>query len=218
MVNELCRQAGTLGAINVRAEVEVGAPIFGTLRRNGFQVYDRQRVWHLPAQVHLHQLAVRHQGWERVMDMDQIAIRHLFYSLVPPLAQAAQPLLPENLDGLVYWQEGEALGYLELQSGPNGIFLKPLLHPGIDNVGAILQSALLHCLPLLGRPVYVAVPAYQSWIESTLYELKAEVASLRTLMVRYLAQPLRVMEVETALRKFERARMRPTHFTPPRDQ
>ncbi|NSW54049.1 MAG: hypothetical protein HPY85_16220 [Anaerolineae bacterium] len=215
LVNDFCRQAGEWGAVSVRAEVEVGDPVFSTLRRCGFQVYDRQRVWQVPAHVSLHHLALRHHGWEHVMDMDQIAVRHLFYSLVPPLVQAAQPLLPETLDGLVYWQDGEVLGYLQMVSGPNGVFLKPLLHPALEHPAAVLQAALVYTIPLLGRPVYVAVPSYQSWIEPTLYEMKAEAASLRTMMVRYLAQPLRVMETETALRKLEHVRMRPTHFSPP---
>lgn len=217
LVDGLCRQAGEWGAICVRAEVEVGDPIFSTLRKSGFHVYDRQRIWMIEPQLHAHTLTDRKHRWHAADEWDQPAIRRLYTALVPPMVQAAHPLLAEKTPGLLYLQEGELMGYLESTAGPNGICLRPLLHPAIEDVSMVLQAAVLHFLPLLGRPVYITVPAYQGWLESTLYDMRAEVISLRTLMVKYLAQPLRALESEAVLRTIERARvrMRPTHFIPP---
>lgn len=210
VIKELCHQATNRGALNVLAEVEVGEAVFSTLQKQGFRVYDRLRIWSLQPRLDFHRS--RRSGWEVSEEINHTAIQHLNYSLIPPLAQAAQSENYETRKGLVYWQGGEILGFLESVVGLQGIYLKPLLHPAVENVAAVLYDAIHQFVPLLGRPVYIALPSYMGWIESTLYELDAEVISLRTLMVRYLAQPLRVKETEALLRPLERARVHPTHF------
>jgi hypothetical protein len=211
LIEGLCKQAGEKGAVCVRADVEVGDAVFSSLKDQHFRTYDRLRIWNLPPQVTFHRQL--ESGWSATIENDLIGIRHLYASLIPPLVQAAQPLLPAAMPDMVFWQEGEILGYMESAVGPAGIFLKPTLHPAIqDDAGRILYQSLQHYFPLMGRPVFVAVPSYQGWLEAILYKLQAEVVSLRSLMVRYLAQPLRLPEMETAMRSLEKVRMRPSHF------
>lgn len=210
LIEGLCKQAGEAGAVCVRAEIEVGNEIFSSFKEQKFRLYDRLRIWYLPPQGSSENAPANH--WSVTHDTDFIGIRHLYASLVPPMVQAAQPLVDQSLPDLVYWQDNEIMGTMQSMAGPGGIFLKPLLHPAIqENAGAVLYQALQHYYPLMGRPVFVAVPSYQGWLETILYKLQAEVVSLRSLMVRYLAQPLRVPEVDTARRTLEKVRMHPSH-------
>ena len=211
LIEGLCKLAGEAGAVCVNAEVEVGNDIFSSFREQKFRLYDRLRIWYLPPQNNGHTDGVNH--WSVTHDSDYIGLRHLYASLVPPIVQAAQPLIANALPDLVYWQDNEIMGSMKSMTGPGGIFLKPLLHPAIqEDAGGVLYQALQHYYPLVGRPVYIAVPSYQGWLESILYKLQAEVVSLRSLMVRYLAQPLRVPEHESAVRTLEKVRMHPSHF------
>lgn len=211
LIEGMCQQAGEFGMVCVRAEIEVGNEVFGSFKEQKFRLYDRMRIWYLPPQSGGSSNAANH--WSVTHDTDFIGIRHLVASLVPPLVQAAHPLVDKVLPDLVYWQDNEIMGSMESMVGPGGIFLKPLLHPAIqENAASVLYHGLQHYYPLMGRPVYVAVPSYQGWLESVLYKLQAEVVSLRSLMVRYLAQPLRVPELETARRTLEKVRMHPSHI------
>jgi hypothetical protein len=211
LIEGLCKDAGERGAVCVRAGIEVGNEIYGAFKEQKFRLYDRLRIWYLPPQNAAQETRTNH--WSVVHDTDFIGIRHLYAALVPPLVQAAQPLMENAMPDLVYWQDNEIMGSVESMTGPGGIFLCPLLHPAIqENAGPVLYQALHHYLPLMGRPVFVAVPSYQGWLESVLYKLQAEVVSLRSLMVRYLAQPLRVPELETARRTLDKVRMHPSHL------
>ncbi len=211
LVEGLCRSAGEAGAVCVRAEIEVGNDIFSCFKEQKFRLYDRLRIWYLPVSGNGSYDSANH--WSVTHDADFIGIRHLAASLVPPMVQAAQPVMDKALPDLVYWQDNEIMGSMESMTGPGGIFLKPLLHPAIqEDAGAVLYQALHHYYPLVGRPVYIAVPSYQGWLESILYKLQAEVISLRSLMVRYLAQPLRVPELESAVRTLEKVRMHPSRI------
>ena len=211
MIEGLCKEAGAQGAVCVRAGIEVGDDIFSSFREQHFRVYDRLRIWYLPPQINVHDAFENH--WSMAHGSDFIGVRHLYSSLVPPMVQAAQPLTEQSLPELVYWQDNEIMGSIECMVGPGGIFIKPLLHPAVqENASAIIYQSLHHFLPLMGRPVYLAIPSYQGWLESVLYKLQAEVVSLRSLMVRYLAQPLRVPELETARRTLDKVRMHPSHI------
>jgi len=211
LIEGMCKQAGEFGTVCVRAEIEVGNEVFGSFKEQKFRLYDRMRIWYLPPQSGSHDKHTNH--WSVTHDTDFIGIRHLVASLVPPIVQAAHPLVDKVLPDLVYWQDNEIMGSMESMAGPGGIFLKPLLHPAIqENAGSVLYHGLQHYYPLMGRPVYVAVRSYQGWLESVLYKLQAEVVSLRSLMVRYLAQPLRVPELEMARRTLEKVRMHPSHL------
>jgi hypothetical protein len=100
--------------------------------------------------------------------------------------------------GLVYRQEGEVLGYAESRSGPRGVLVNPLLHPTVENIAGVL-CALLARLPRLGRPAYLAVRAYQSWLDIALEDLPAQVGPRQALLVKHLAHRQRVLAVNPAL-------------------
>jgi hypothetical protein len=209
LLEGLAWHAGDWGAFHVLGELEEVCPAFESMRKAGFSVYAWQRVWKLPVQVEndngkgLARLpASRGPGsdggshretiWQPVREEDEWAVRNLFQNLVPPLAQSAEPLTVRRQHGLIYRQGSEIMAYVEGVFGPRGIYLYPLIHPDIEDVGSLLNSLPPALAPLLGRPVYMAVRSYQAWMETTLTELGARSAPRQALMVKHMALAQRV--------------------------
>ncbi len=130
--------------------------------------------------------------WQTVREEDEFAVRSLFQNLVPPLAQSADPLAIRRQRGLVYRQANEIMAYVEGVFGPHGIYLYPLIHPDIDNAASLLKTLPEALMPLMGRPVYLAVRSYQAWMENTLIDLGATGSPRQALMVKHLTQAQRV--------------------------
>ena len=206
LLEGLAWHAGDWGAFHVLGELEEICPAFESMRRAGFSVYAWQRVWQLPFQSgngnvkNQARLAAlsgdggghRETIWQPVREEDEWAVRNLFQNLVPPLAQSAEPLTVRRQRGLIYRQGSEIMAYIEGVFGPRGIYLYPLIHPDIEDVGSLLNSLPPALAPLLGRPVYMAVRSYQAWMETTLTEFGARSTPRQALMVKHIAQAQRV--------------------------
>ncbi len=185
LLDGLAQQAGLAGSFGVLAEVDELAPIFETLRRSGYAVYGWQRIYLLPFQGK--DVPEDEHQWFFAAPEDEIPIRQLFQSLVPPLAQAADPLPPGRLYGLVYRENDQIQAYIESTYGPEGIYLRPLIHPNVVNIQALLRSLEGLLLPLLGRKVYLTVRSHQSWLENPLVAMNALATERQALMVKHLA-------------------------------
>lgn len=184
LLEHLALAAGESGAHSLVAEVEETSPVLESLRRCGFAVYAWQRVWKI---ARTPQTSDNSRRWEQAADLDRIAIRSLFQSLVPPLVQSAEPLSDRTDQGFVYEKNGELLGYIEAAYGPNGIYLQPLIHPASEDVAQLLSSFLANLPFHLGRPAYFSVRSYQAWLENPLAELQAESGPRQALLVKHLA-------------------------------
>lgn len=191
LLDGLAQQAGLWGAFAVLVEVEELAPVFENLRRSGFSVYGWQRIYRLPFKGS--GAAEAQPLWRFSEPVDEIPIRQLYQSLVPPLVQAAEPLPANRLFGLVHQENGNTLAYIESVYGPDGIYLRPLIHPNVRNIRKLLQSLEMHLSPLLGRKVYLSVRSYQSWLENPLLSMTPDSTARQALMVRYLAVRQRVL-------------------------
>ena len=66
-----------------------------------------------------------------------LRIRSLYNNLVPGLVQQVEPLPPDQLRGMVYYQQGELLAYVELRYGPRGIWAQPFVHPDAEDIRAV---------------------------------------------------------------------------------
>ncbi len=192
VLDNLAWEAGNRGAFNLVAEVEENSPAFEVLRRAGYTVYGWQRVWEIRQPQN--QIANSSMTWIPISDMDDLAVRLLYQSLVPPLVQGAEPLQGHLFTGSLYRQHDEVVAYIEATFGPRGIFLQPVFHPAADGIVALL-NAYLHGLQFqLGRPVYIAVRSYQAWLESAIEQsLDARPVCRQALMVKRLAAPQRVL-------------------------
>jgi hypothetical protein len=198
LLDGLTCQAGDWGAFNLLAEAEEHHPIFENLRRSNFFVYAWQRIWRfIPSARGARGVSNR---WTTASPLDEIALRSLYQSLVPPLVQSAEPFIFQAHQGLVYRQDddnhhhGEVLGFIEGRRGPRGVYLQPIIHPDVENVPELMAD-LLQALPAhyLGRPVYITVRSYQSWLEAALEEMHGQAAPRQALFVKHLVSAQRVM-------------------------
>jgi hypothetical protein len=189
----LARQAGEWGAFHVLGEVEELNPAFEALRRAGFSIYAWQRIWRLELKL---SAPPDDNFWQPVTPADEPAVRSLFQNLVPPLVQSAEPLPGRRLRGLAYRQNKEIMAYVEGVFGPRGLFLHPIVHPDISDAAELVRSLALAASPPgkagAGRPIYLAVRSYQSWLEPALAALPAESSPRHGLLVKHLASLQRV--------------------------
>ncbi len=186
LIEALSSAAGQRGALRLLAEIDELNPIYENLRRVGFTVYAWQRVWAFDAVV------IRAAGspWRLLTSQDVPAVRSLYQSLVPPLAQAAEAFMPHPGEGLVYHQNGELMAYASFSSGPQGVYLLPLIHPGVENVNLLLADLLQHPR-FSGRKRYLSMRSYMAWLETALCEFNGESTPRQALLVKYLAAMIR---------------------------
>ncbi len=189
LLEGLAWQAGDWGAFHLVGEIDELSPAFEPLRKSGFTVYAWQRIWKLQPLPPVN--GKEAPSWRGVSSVDEFAVRSLYQNLVPPLVQSAEPLPSQRLRGLVYLQNDEIMAYVNWVEGPRGLFLHPIIHPDLTNYGDLLRS-LVQNLPRMGRPVYLAVRSYQSWLENALSDLPAEASPRHALLVKHLATLQRV--------------------------
>ncbi|HSV86813.1 MAG TPA: hypothetical protein VLH85_09575 [Levilinea sp.] len=207
LVERMAEQAGVWGAFNLLAELPEDHETLEGMRRCGFVVYARQHIWRLPPPNGKH----HRQGlWAPVNSKDETGIRNLFHCLVPPLAQGAESFPVQHLKGFVHRQRGEALAFVEGIYGPRGIYLLPLFHPTLENVDVLISDLLLHLTPLVGRPVYMAVRSYQSWIDNALEALSTQEGERQVLLVKHLAHIQRVPAYNSLRAAIENSKVEPT--------
>jgi hypothetical protein len=182
LVEHLIEQAGEWGAFHVIAEIEENSDVFPTLRRAGFSVYAWQRMWDVSD---LDGATEAPKGWMRARSINRPALQSLYYQIVPQLMHPVEPL-PKRAHGLICSEDVKC--YVNLSSGAQGIVLTPLIHPEVTDVEAKLIS-LLNCIPdRRGRPVYLCVRSYQTWLEPALEDLGALSAPRQAVMVKHLAR------------------------------
>lgn len=188
LLDGLSWQAGSAGAFRLLAEVDETHAVFEALRQAGFSVYAWQRIWQFPALTAGSSPAL----WQAEGTLERTALQSLYQSLVPPLVQSAEPFPTYMENGLVYRRGSEVLAFCEVLTGGRGVYLKPLIHPDLENQAELLGSLAHQAAGFGGRPVYLAVRSYQAWLESALEQLPAQVSPRRALLVKHLVKVQRV--------------------------
>jgi hypothetical protein len=189
LVEWLARVAGQRGALRVVAEVDEQSLAFEALRRAGFVVYARQRVFCFLAHASHNEDKKSAQApafWRPIQATDEEAVRSLCQLLVPPLAQPAETFLQRRpMRGLVYWRANELQGYVDVLRGRNTDYLIPVIHPDAQPI----QELLLELVSCRNRSVCVNVRSYQDRISDVLTTSTSLVANAsQALMVKYLAR------------------------------
>ncbi|PKO00563.1 MAG: hypothetical protein CVU42_03205 [Chloroflexi bacterium HGW-Chloroflexi-4] len=177
-------KAGEMGASNVLAEVSESSPVFESLRKAGFSPYGWESAWKLPKKINL-TLDSEHE-WAIAVPTDEPQLRSLYQSLVPPIVQAAEAFSNGGTRRLVYRENDEIVAFVESSTGPNGLYLRPLIHPAVLDISALL-NALFSQFTDIGQPVYLQVRSYQAWLLNTLEIIGGESSSQFTLLVKHLA-------------------------------
>jgi hypothetical protein len=183
LIDNLVAEAGKWGAFHVLADTDEDSQAFVALRRAGFSVYAWQRIWDVS-----NLSGTFSSGWQRMASTHLPAVQSLYHQIVPPLLQPVEPT-PKRVVGLIC-ADGVRC-YVNLFYGVYGIVLNPLIHPEATDVGAKL-SALVASLPSRrGRPVYLCVRSYQTWLEPVLEDLGAKAGERQAVMVKHLARMIK---------------------------
>ena len=189
LVEHLVTQVGEWGAFHVIAEIDETSNAFSALRQSGFSVYAWQRMWDVSELNSSFEVT----NWTRARSVNRPALQSLYHQIVPQLMHPVEPL-SKSARGLIC--DGDVKCYVSLASGAQGIVMTPLIHPEAKNVSEKLKS-LLNCIPnRRGRPVYLCVRSYQTWLEPALEDLGATAAPRQAVMVKHLARLIK--EEQTA--------------------
>ena len=186
LLDHLATLCGERGALRMLAEVDERTLSYEALRRSGFAIFTRQRIWQLTGQPVGPAISA---GWRAVRSHDLIAIRSLYSNLVPGLVQQVEPYPNNHPRGVVLRQNSDLLAFVELKYGPRGIWAQPFVHPDAPDISEQFVD-LFQTIPYRrSRPLYICVRSYQSWLESAIEELGAEAGPRQSVMVKHLAVP-----------------------------
>ena len=192
LIEYLANEVGERGAHNLVAEVEESTQAYEILRRNGFAIYARQRVWQL---VPDSGAEVESSPWQNYHSGDALAVRLLYNILVPGLTQQVEAPPWAKGRGLTYRRDGDLLAFVSLTTGPSGIMALPFFHPELEELDRLLQKMVARIPNRRSRGIYLNVRSYQGWLESSLESLGAQPGRRQAVMVKRLVAP--VQEVAT---------------------
>jgi len=193
LLNEaLLKAAGRRGALRVLAETDETSPMLEVLRSSGYAIYTRFRIWKWNnTQVNRLPASEARRRWRVATTQDLFGIRLLVSNLTPGMVQQVEPVHLHPPRGLVYGSAADLEGYVELRYGIRGIWARPYIHPNAEAAAMELAVELQRLQGRYGRPVYVCVSAYQSWMDTSLQSNGAETGPRRALLARQLVVPHR---------------------------
>lgn len=207
LIEHLSAQAGEWQAAHIIAEVDETSDVFPALRMAGFSVYAWQRVWDVSL---LEKTGSNSStSWRRMQSVDLHGVQSLHYQIVPQLLHPVEPA-PNRVQGYVH--EGMRC-FANITSGMYGIALTPLIHPEENGVSEKIVS-LISNLPGRGRPIYLNVRSYQTWLEPVLEDLGAKASARQAVMVKHLAhlvkngQPVRTLPTTAGVQPSRMSRMK----------
>lgn len=177
--------SGERGAWRLLADVDEQSLAFESLRKNGFAITARQRIWQITGQSPQSSAQKR---WQTATSQDLIAIRSLYNNLVPALVQQSEPFAAQRPRGVVYYEQNELLAYVEFKFGHRGIWAQPFVHPDTEDVAGLMVDLLEKIPNQRSRPIYFCVRSYQAWLETIIEELGAEAGPRQAVMVKHLVQ------------------------------
>ena len=192
LLEYLVKRVGARGAQNLIAEADEKTQTFEALRRSGFSIYTRQRVWKIAA---LPQGKTAETGWRQVGPSDEFNVRRLYNAMVPALVQQVEPAHWERLRGWVLYKGDEILAFVDINTGPRGIWSQPFIHPELEDIDLHLADLVGRLGPLKQRPVYVCLRSYSSWLALPLQDLGAQPGPHQAVMVKRLAAKIKMPEL-----------------------
>lgn len=190
LIEALSQAAGEQLVHHLIAEVDEECLAFEILRRAGFAVYARQRIWRLikpPAEA-AQALA---SAWRFESPADDSAIRGLYHNLVPGLVQQVEAPPETSSRNLVHWDDDELLGFLDIMRGARGVWAQAYFHPAVERVDDLLAAALVHFNPVMKIPLFVCVRSYQAGLSGSLQHLGFEPCASQAVMVKRLTAAMR---------------------------
>ena len=183
LVEHMMSHSGERGALRLLADVNESSEAFETLRQCSFAIYTRQRIWQLTG---FPDGGSGPSPWRPAISRDEIPIRSLVNNLVPALVQQVEPLATQRPKGMVYYDHGDLIAFVELKYGHRGIWAQPFVHPDAENMGRHFLDLLSKIPNRRSRPVYICVRSYQAWLETAIEDLGAEAGPRQAVMAKQL--------------------------------
>jgi hypothetical protein len=183
LLEYMALQIGRQGAFHILADVDESSQVYHLLRRAGFAIYARQRIWRLDGQASGDGDVAT---WSAISSGDVIGIRSLYCNVVPGLVQQVEPLPKKNLKGFVHYQNADIRAYVELKYGRYGIWVQPYVHPDVENFNRQLVHFMNGLPGRRNRPLFVCIRSYQSWLETAIEAIGAKPGPQQAIMVRHL--------------------------------
>lgn len=190
LLDSLAKAAGERGAHHLIAEIDEQDIAFEALRKAGYAIYARQRIWRLEAASR----AQRSDGrmiWRSIDESDEPAINHLYHNIVPALVQQVEHPPHQDKGDYVHYVEGELHGYLDIESGPRGVWAHPYFHPAAEAFDSLFANFIESYSDHRKRPLYLSVRSYQGWMTHGLEKLGFTACSDQAVMVKRLTAMLR---------------------------
>jgi len=192
LMEALVRTAGRRQAQHILADAEENTEESGFLRRAGFSIYARQDIWKgtppFPRPLSAPKGAIR-----PLQDGDASAAHALYCSIVPALVHQAEGF-PRRPKGWMIFEEGALVGFFNLRSGPRGMWMEPIFHPGARHTAEWI-SYWLGALNLRPQdPIYVCVRSYQNWAGRLLQDNGFSLMSRRVVLIRRVVVPVPLTE------------------------
>jgi len=184
LLEHLVKSAGTWKAWGVLADLPESSPLFEGFRKAGFSIWARQNVYQLTStDKNYDKDAIRWRLWK---SEDINPMNALYKEVVPGVAQCIEPMTRKAALGLVAYQpDGSLAAYADLEYGPKGIWVQVISSPELKSAG--LLKALPAAIPeLAGRPVYLCVRSYQSWLDVAMQEVGFSRSEAQVLLVKHL--------------------------------
>ncbi len=129
--------AGQRNALRLLADVDEMSEAFKSMRRSGYAIFSRQRIWRLEGP---QQGKSETADWRSANNRDAGSIRALYNNVVPGLVQQVEPFDAQRLRGLVHDGGGEVQAYVELRYGRHGIWAQPFVHPDAEGLIRVLYK------------------------------------------------------------------------------
>ncbi len=192
LVQGMAAMAAEWGAHTLVGEVVEDSLLFERMRQSGFNVYGWQRVW--KAERNLSSGVEADRGvWQQTGEIDYLAVKNLYQSLLPPIVFSAEPFPAHLPAGRVYRCKGDIVAWAAVQHGLHGVYIIPLLHPEVKNIGQVLIELVNQLQREIHLPVYLGVRSYQAWLEPALEKLEWDVMPRQALMVKRMALAQKVV-------------------------
>ena len=222
LLEEVCRVAGEQGVMRIFVKVPDGDPLMDEFKALGFTRYTNERIWGNlyfgaagapPAEP-------PHPALRRQSSHDAWDVMQLYASVTPPVTRHAEDLttrqwrrtgLPRFLrlssgpeERAYVWGDASSSkgstglgGYVRLLTAARGHWITSMFRPDAANRAIYpqaLEYALWKAARLGSKPVYSGVREYQVEAEGHLEERGFHLLSEQALLVKYLAEPIRVKE------------------------
>lgn len=216
LVEEVCRQAGEEGVLRIFVKVPQQDSSLELFHGVGFTHYTDENIW---GNLYFSQpgsalTEPKHDQIRRQRSTDSWELFKLYSAVTPPAVQRAENLNSREwqrasitppsflfrgpVEKSYVWQDeggGQALGgYIWLLSGKGGHWITLMFRSDAVNrsvVPGALDYVLWKASRQSNKPVYCGVREYQVEIESDLESRGFHLLSKQTLLVKYMAEPIK---------------------------